>query len=152
MVKTERLIKQSHQDPPWDRGPICEVYRLISITLVAFTPKICEILSYAYSTHSQLTRAFSTRHITRGHQKIMPRTENHQKEYGPVSVHQHCYITREQQELIHNQMQGLWPEIGCKYEWGHLVGPTYTRQCKACFGQSTTMSVCSSRDSPSHEV
>jgi len=137
---------------PWDRRPICEVYRLISITLVAFTPKICEILSYAYSTHSQLTRAFSTRHITRGHQKAMPRTENHEKEYGPVSVHQHCYITREQQELIHNQMQGLWPEIGCKYEWGHLVGPTYTRQCKACFGQSTTMSVCSSRDSPSHEV
>ena len=119
---------------------------------MAFTLKICEILSYAYSTHSQLIRTFSTRHITRGHQKMMPLTKTDKKKYGPMSVDPNSYITREQQELIYNQMQGLWPEIACNPQWGHLVGPTYTRQCKACFGQSKTTSVCSSRDSPSHEV
>ena len=95
---------------------------------------------------------------------MMPLTKNDKKKYGPMSVDPNSYITREQQELIRNQMRGLWPEIACKKKWGHLVGPTYTRQCKACFGQNevytvrstypvcTTMSVCSSRDSPSHEV
>ena len=71
---------------------------------VAFAPNICEILSYAYSTHSQLTRAFSTRHNPWTSEDDAAE-ENNKKVYGPLSIPDpNSHITREQQETIYNRM------------------------------------------------
>ena len=85
---------------------------------------------------------------------------NNTKELGPISLPvSDCQITEELREQIYGRF-GVDAVIARKKQWGILVGPTCTRQCKACFGQDevnavrlpypvcSTSSVCSARLAP----
>ena len=92
---------------------------------------------------------------------MMPQVKaNNRKQLGPYHLpDSDCQITQEQKEIILGRM-GVVAEIKTKKAWGILVGPTCTRQCKACFGQDevnavrlpypvcSTSSVCSARLAP----
>jgi len=92
---------------------------------------------------------------------MMPRVkDNNRKELGPLHLPvPDGDITEEQRERISSRM-GVVAEIKSRKAWGILVGPTCTRQCKACFGQDevyavrspypvySTSSVCSARLAP----
>ena len=133
--------------------------RLISIMTVAVSVKTFE------ATRSQLqSPVLYARGLTRGRRKMMQQRvrvqANNTKELGPISLPvSDCQITEELREQIYGRF-GVDAVIARKKQWGILVGPTCTRQCKACFGQDevyavrspypvcSTSSVCSARLDP----
>ena len=137
--------------------------RLISIMTVAVSVKTFE------ATRSQLqSPVLYARGLTRGRRKMMEQRvrvqANNTKELGPISLPvSDCQITEELREQIYGRF-GVDAVIARKKQWGILVGPTCTRQCKACFGQDevyavrspypvcSTSSVCSARVHPARST
>ena len=110
----------------------------------------------------------SARGLTRRRPKMMMPSvrvqDNNSKELGPICLpDSDCHITYEQREQISSH-HGVVADIARKKQWGILVGPTCTRQCKACFGQDevyavrspypvcSTSSVCSARLDPARST
>ena len=134
--------------PPGHGGQIGNVYPVCtsSIMTVAIVAKSVAKLTRAITLCTR-ANVLSARGLTRRRRNmmnLMPPVrvqDNNSKELGPICLPESdCRITDEQRGRI-TRRYAVDADIRRKTQWGILVGPTCTRQCKACFGQDDVYAV-----------